>query len=1022
MGQRRLRIGMVTGGLKFAGDSLTKHSLGGSETAFLCAARELAARGHSVRVWVNTDRPGTYDGVEYVPLQMFDQSVATMTFDVLIASRWPEQLAGANRAHLRILWLHDTLQDKQRLMGASWQTDEVWLLSDFHIKNYCGKPGDEPGEDNPQVPELRPHIWKTNNGVDLPLVQANIRPKVKGKVIYTSRPERGLHYLMGMVPELVKRVPEFKLYYANYSLEGMQLPQHVIDCVNACNDMAKRFPDRIIPLGHLTKERLYQEISSSELMLYPTDFPEISCITAMEAQACGTPIVSTDDFALSETVNNHKSGLLIKGTPSDPAYLEQFIAKTARLLQNEYTLKRYSEEGPKTVVERGYTWKQVVETWEKRFYELVEKRSRENEVGVIRRLIHEGDLHAAQVLAETGKVTALAEEIQNRVAKVENPEPVEIDAITDQFGALQPAFRAVTALLQGALVTPQSVLEVCSGFAPFGFWIAKNFEGVQVTIVHDQPEVLSQLRDSLKLKNVFIQGPTDALPCKGFDLVFLNKVMDRAPAPAMFVAQYAKTLADASGGAIAFITGFGPNAHTLRDTVSDRFWNFDYADFSKLFPPEAGALSAAFVPANRPGFRQSESGHWVGVLQVKDRTKVGLGFSYLEAIEHRKVWTRPYQRLGVAMIVKNEETNILKCLKSIKPYVDQIVVADTGSKDSTVSKVSEVLDTWPVDGETTEVNEHGDQIMLIDFDNFSQARNASMEPLNTEWVFWLDADEELLGGDQIRRYLDGTIYEGFVVRQQHLMIDLHGTFDTPIRILRRRPHYKFVGLIHEHCEDTSRGPYGHGIRPSIVLNDVDLAHYGYPSEKVRRQKCSNRNMSLLIRDLKEHPNRPINKLLFMRDCLNIVKWYISSGGHVQRNTLQHALLNTAVALFFQYFEDPKNKLYKMTEPMYQEALKILAAFGLPFEDRKTPPFEIALSLAAAVGKPVETGHLKPQTRMFVDDSQFQRYMQTKLAELSVGVGAEKDKYKEFLESRGKTPFLTDTEAAVELLNYGANAF
>ena len=40
-------------------------------------------------------------------------------------------------------------------------------------------------------------------------------------------------------------------------------------------------------------------------------------------------------------------------------------------------------------------------------------------------------------------------------------------------------------------------------------------------------------------------------------------------------------------------------------------------------------------------------------------------------------------KLSLAMIVRNEEKNLARCLDSIKDYVDEIVITDTGSIDKT---------------------------------------------------------------------------------------------------------------------------------------------------------------------------------------------------------------------------------------------------------------------------------------------------------------------------------------------------
>src|ERR1035437_5619781 len=82
-------IGFATVGLHFDGDSLNRGSLGGSETAVICLAREFAKRGHAVHVYCLTDHPGTYEGVTYHPLEGM---IAKPSFDVFICSRFPQLL------------------------------------------------------------------------------------------------------------------------------------------------------------------------------------------------------------------------------------------------------------------------------------------------------------------------------------------------------------------------------------------------------------------------------------------------------------------------------------------------------------------------------------------------------------------------------------------------------------------------------------------------------------------------------------------------------------------------------------------------------------------------------------------------------------------------------------------------------------------------------------------------------------------------------------------------------------------
>ncbi len=82
--------------------------------------------------------------------------------------------------------------------------------------------------------------------------------------------------------------------------------------------------------------------------------------------------------------------------------------------------------------------------------------------------------------------------------------------------------------------------------------------------------------------------------------------------------------------------------------------------------------------------------------------------------------------LGVLMIVKNEEKHLEKCLQSVSGWVDEIVILDSGSTDSTLdianqyqSKVYQNLE-WP---------------------GFGKQRQQAQSYMTSDWVLVLDADE-----------------------------------------------------------------------------------------------------------------------------------------------------------------------------------------------------------------------------------------------------------------------------------------
>lgn len=84
--------------------------------------------------------------------------------------------------------------------------------------------------------------------------------------------------------------------------------------------------------------------------------------------------------------------------------------------------------------------------------------------------------------------------------------------------------------------------------------------------------------------------------------------------------------------------------------------------------------------------------------------------------------------ISVCMIVKNEETMLGDCLKSIAPIADEIIIADTGSTDRTKEIAAEFTDK------------------IYDFpwiDDFSAARNFVFSKASMDYIYTADADEVL---------------------------------------------------------------------------------------------------------------------------------------------------------------------------------------------------------------------------------------------------------------------------------------
>jgi glycosyltransferase involved in cell wall biosynthesis len=214
------------------------------------------------------------------------------------------------------------------------------------------------------------------------------------------------------------------------------------------------------------------------------------------------------------------------------------------------------------------------------------------------------------------------------------------------------------------------------------------------------------------------------------------------------------------------------------------------------------------------------------------------------------------KRISLAMIVKDEEEMLPRCLEAIHDVVDEMIIVDTGSTDRTV-EIAESYGATVLHHEWT-----GD---------FSEARNISLDAATGDWFLYLDADEVLVREDAERlRELAGHVWrEAFFLTETNFTGDVDdGTAvnHNTLRLFRNRPEYRFEGRIHEqlaHCLPS-------GMPERIEQPSVRIEHYGYLGAVRDAKEKSRRNIELLERQQAEGEMSP-----FL--CFNLGSEYAAAG-------------------------------------------------------------------------------------------------------------------------------------------------
>lgn len=84
--------------------------------------------------------------------------------------------------------------------------------------------------------------------------------------------------------------------------------------------------------------------------------------------------------------------------------------------------------------------------------------------------------------------------------------------------------------------------------------------------------------------------------------------------------------------------------------------------------------------------------------------------------------------ISVAMIVKNEAADLAQCLDTVKDWVDEIIIVDSGSTDNT-QEIAEQYDA--------KFYSHPD------WPGFGKQRQHAQQYVTSDYVLWLDADERV---------------------------------------------------------------------------------------------------------------------------------------------------------------------------------------------------------------------------------------------------------------------------------------
>lgn len=216
--------------------------------------------------------------------------------------------------------------------------------------------------------------------------------------------------------------------------------------------------------------------------------------------------------------------------------------------------------------------------------------------------------------------------------------------------------------------------------------------------------------------------------------------------------------------------------------------------------------------------------------------------------------------LTIAMIVKNEEEYLEKCLKSLAPLREKVncelIITDTGSTDSTIEIAQK----------------YADKVLHFDWCNdFSEARNTGVEESEGRWFMFIDADEVFDESiDEIANFInspDCDSYDSATYIVRNVKDDerkSYNDFKAPRLYNFNKKKRPFTFKIHETIP----------LEGEVCQLDGVAWHVGYQKENFAEKRV--RNRAILEGELANEPNN-VRYIKQMMDITENVDEKISLG-------------------------------------------------------------------------------------------------------------------------------------------------
>jgi len=313
--------------------------VGGAENALLTMCEGWHKAGHEITLY---NSPNVADGSPF-PQRGIDDFRPEDERDYLIIFRSPNHRANGAKGK-KIWWSTDqaTVGD---FKAFSYGMDKIVTISKFHSDHFKNIYGIT----NTVSIDLPVRTWEYKDEVQ----------KVPKQCLFSSVPDRGLMPLHAAWARIVRDVPDANLVITS---DWRLWSPHIDEGAVRQYRLAFAHQPNVTYLSAVNRKRLVEEQMKSAMHLYPGVYDELFCISVAESQVAGAFPITSNYGALGST----NMGMVISGNPTDPKWIEVFVAKAAELLNDNKLIDR--QKRIRNLAMKRFSLDKILEQWAEKVF------------------------------------------------------------------------------------------------------------------------------------------------------------------------------------------------------------------------------------------------------------------------------------------------------------------------------------------------------------------------------------------------------------------------------------------------------------------------------------------------------------------------------------------------------------------------------------------------------------------------------------------------------------------------------